>query len=570
MRRAVAWAALAGAVAAAVYLLIPKEPPPSRPRRPVPPVPSPTLEEKIEYFFALVRSGETLDVQSPMPGMSPLQVSVWREIGEPALLELGQPALDYLTSPERYPEYVSTPDLLVAVLQMLPGAPAFPGLFPFLDHWLDEANCPPRSVGSDWPDEFRNLVFTVLSHHPVPEAVPICVAELTRPRRGHDLRAAAAELLLRLNDADALNEVYATLPPTPDAPEPDLRGSILNRLFQMAAPTAGDRSRGQVAALEPLLQEALESPRIGEQLNAMGVLYRLGRPGMEEAIERFFGEYKDTNEPAAWSALLFLVADGPNEFVRLACLRRVEHPDNLVGFGGAVRILLTHWPDEIAPRVVEWISRREYIDPYLALPLLLRHDRAAVVAWLKDEVKRAGLADLQRALGFISREGITELAPDLLDLVRRMDVSQRPVVYKALVQLRAPAIEALLLAELDASIPAQFKAAAAVELLNLGGEAGLARMKELIAEGDGPALDALLRAARVGGGSAVPPVLVPAVLEALQTIPGEEGRRAALLILRFRGRLDDVREGLIDAYRREPSRRVAKEILETIEELAHR
>jgi hypothetical protein len=53
-------------------------------------------------------------------------------------------------------------------------------------------------------------------------------------------------------------------------------------------------------------------------------------------------------------------------------------------------------------------------------------------------------------------------------------------------------------------------------------------------------------------------------------MPGEDGRRAALLVLRLRGRLGAVRDGLLDAYRYEPSRRVAKEIAATIEELAHR
>jgi len=569
MRRAAAWIALLGAAAGLAFLFVPKEPPPSVPQRPAPAVPKPTPEEKAAYFYALVRGGASVDLEAPLAGATPLDIPVWREIGESALLGLGQPALDFLTSPARYPEYVAAPDMLVAALDVLKQGPSFPGLFPFLAHWLEEGNCPPRATGSDWPDEIRNLVFLALKEHPVPEAVPFCVAEFDRPRRGHDLRGAATDILLRLGEADVLNRVYGTLPPTPEVPEPDLRTSVLERLLQMAAPGSGDRNRRQVERLEPLLTKALESPRVLERLGAMGVLRRLGRPGMQEGLERFFDENERTDERAAWSALLLLAADGPTPFVHEACLRRVERPDEGAGFGSAARLLATYWPDEIAPRYFEWI-RSGALDPYLALAQLLRTHREDVVRWLREQLLSPDSADINRTLGFISREGVTELAPELLAKVRELDPAHRPPIYRALVQLRAPATEALLLAELGASIPLEFKAAAAVELLNLGGEKGRARLGELIAAGDGPALDALLRRARALGEQGVPPELAPAVLKALRTVPGEDGRKAALLILRFRGRFDDVRDGLIEAYRHEPSRRVAQEIRETIEELAHR
>ncbi len=572
MRRASVRIALALVLSLGAYLLLrdgPRTPSSSLAQRPAPAVPKPTVAQKIAFFYDVVRAGKTIDLKAPLQGAMPLEISVWREIGGAALLGFGEPALDFLMSPARYPEYVAAPNLLVTALDLLAEAGgASPLLFPFLAHWLDEANCPPAVPGSDWPDEIRVHVFAVLKAHPMAEAVPACVAELDRPQRGHDLRGVAIDILLRLGEADLLNRIYRTLPPTAEVPEPDLRAGVLGRLFQMAAPAAGDKSRGQVAALEPLLREALLGRRTVERVDAMGVLHRLGRPGMQEQLERFFDENRG-NEVAAWTALVLLSADGPIPFVRDACLARVRKPDTGIGFTGAVRLLAQWWPEEIPPRFAEW-TRMGVLDPYMVLRAMLRVDREAVVRWLRDELSILDLARLLRAVGFIAGERVTELAPDLLELVRRLDPPNRPPVYSALVALRAPGAEALLLAELSAPIPDHLRAAAAVELLDLGGEEGRARLEGLVAEGDGAALDALLRRAKRLGERGVPPALAPAVLEALRKLPGEDGRRAALLVLRFRGRFDDVREGLVEAYRYEPSRRVAKEIGEAIDELAHR
>jgi len=53
-------------------------------------------------------------------------------------------------------------------------------------------------------------------------------------------------------------------------------------------------------------------------------------------------------------------------------------------------------------------------------------------------------------------------------------------------------------------------------------------------------------------------------------VEGEEGRLTALYVLRCRGTLNGVRDSLIEAYRREPSRRVANELRAVLVELAHR
>jgi hypothetical protein len=68
----------------------------------------------------------------------------------------------------------------------------------------------------------------------------------------------------------------------------------------------------------------------------------------------------------------------------------------------------------------------------------------------------------------------------------------------------------------------------------------------------------------------VPDRLVAPLLRAAQEAAGEGARSAAVVVLRCRGTLDGVREGLVDAYRREPSSRVAREIAEALEDLAHR
>ena len=436
MRRAAIWIALLAAAGAAALLLVPKEPPPSAPLRPAPAVGAPDVEQKVAYFYGVLRDAGTVDVTAPIAGAAPTGIPVWREIGWPALLALGQPALDYLTSPARYPEYVAAPNLLVTVLQLLAEAPPFPGRFPFLAHWLDETNCPPAAAGSDWPDEIRVYVFAALKTHPDPSAVPICVQELLGPRGKHDLRGAAIDILLRVGQAEALNGAFRTLPPTPDTPSPDLRTTLLDRLFHMAAPGATEESRAQVKALEPLVREALGSPRAVERFHAMGVLWRLGRPGMEQELERFFEENRE-DETLAWSALLLLAADGPHPFVHEACLARVERPDKGVGFTTAVQILGRLWIAEIEERLLDWMSRGD-VDPYMELPALLRHDRERVVAWLRVEVRTDDQARLLRALRFIAGERITELAGDLLARVRELDPPQRPPLYGTLVALRAP------------------------------------------------------------------------------------------------------------------------------------
>jgi len=579
MSRPARWTALLLALAVLVLVLWRSgllggggAPPVAPVLRPAPAIPNPEEVECIRYFHRLAASGERVDLPSPVPGAPQLEISVWREIGEAALAGLGPPAIDFLLDPARYEEYVAAPNLLLNTLHLLAGVPAARDakrLPEFLARWLDPANCPPAVPGSDWPEEIRKEVFMTMRAHPAPWVIPFCEGELERTRRVYDLRGPAIDMMLRLGDVEPLKGVFATLPPTPETPDPDLRMELIQRLYSMAAPTADPGTRALVEALAPVVREAMEAPRPVERFNAMAVGLRLGWPGMAEALETFFEENRE-DEPAAWSALLFLAADKPDAFVREAALARVNARDEKVGFTTAVRLLMRWWPEDIVPRLLEWMRDGGPPDPYAAAPALLRYDRAAMVDWLREEVRGDDVNRLMRALVFVAGEAVTELGPAILERARELDAPLRPPLYKTLASLGTKGTEALLMAELHPTTPEVLRGAAATELLNLGSERGAARLAELVEEGDGPVLDTVFRRARVGGAAAVPEVIVAALLRALRTVPGEDRRRLILLTLRFRGRFNDVREGLVEAYRREPSRRVAKDIERAIQELAHR
>ena len=72
------------------------------------------------------------------------------------------------------------------------------------------------------------------------------------------------------------------------------------------------------------------------------------------------------------------------------------------------------------------------------------------------------------------------------------------------------------------------------------------------------------------GRGAIPLDLVRAVIELVADAPSERLKLNALLVLRVLGKLETVREGLIQAYRTEVSDLVADRIRETLVELAHR
>jgi len=498
-------------------------------------------------------------------------IPVWRELDEAALVGLGRPALDYMLAEERSEEYRRTPDVLANVLRILPRmreAADHPRLYPFLLYWLDPAHAPLSTPQSDWVSELRKGIFVVFRAFPREEAVPACFEELRRKERVVDLRVPAISVLLATGHGPGLIPVYPSLPPNEEEPNAPLRLEVLTTLSAMAAPGAPADARAQVALMRPLLRRALESDLEVERFNAMGVLLRLGDRGMEKPLIELFETRKD-DPKVAWSALLLLTQDGPNAYARQACRAELDADGDGIGPGIAAGILLRWWPAESAAAVWKAIDAGR-VPAMQVLPRLLEVDRARVVAWLRAELRSGEAACVDAALRFVRGEHITELGPELLELVRRVPPEARPPFYRTLVALQTPGTEALLLAEQGSDAAPLLRDAAATELINLGGEEGLDRVAEALAAGDTAVLGALVRRARVGGPLGVPDRLVPAVLTALRTLPGEQDRRTALLVLRYRGRLEGVEEGLKEAYRREPSERLASEIRQALAELATR
>ncbi|MHC4550376.1 MAG: hypothetical protein ACYTEZ_16530 [Planctomycetota bacterium] len=538
-------------------------------QRPAPALPQPTREEQVVFFYRAFTSGARTTLADQ-------QVLLWRDFGERPLMELGRPALDYLLAEERYPAYRTSPNVLLGVLRFLPGvagARDHERLDPFLTWWLDPAHCPPRTPGADWPLEIRRLVFDAFGAFPTPAAVPACLDELRRTRRDRDLRKVAMAVLIAVGEGAVLNELYETLPPNDEEEAPDLRTHLLQQLHAWAAPGREEAARARVLELEPVLQKGLRSERVAERLQAMGTLLRLGHADMAgrliETFEQFAGE---GHVHAAWSALLMLAQDQPHPYVRRVCFAQLAQPTHPVAFETAARLVSRWWPDAEPARSQLWaeIERRERLHPMQLLPDLVRVHRARVVDYLLREIRGADQERLEQAAAFAAGRRLREVGPALLERVREVERERRPVLYHALVTLRTPGVEALLLAEMADRGETLLRSAAATELLNLGGEAALLRLGEELEARDPVVLRALLTRSRAYPRTGVPDALVGPVFAALRRASGEDDRRVALFILRYRGTLDGVREGLIEAYRREPSRRVAREIGQVLLELAHR
>jgi len=538
-------------------------------RRPAVRLPDPLPEEKARFFYMLMRSGKQVELMGA-------SVPVWRTVGEPAFVMLGKTALDFLLSPERDEEYRRTPNMLLNVLRLLPLMPAaadHPRLYPFLNHWLDPDNLPPKTPRADIATDVRPLAFAVMRTFPDPAAVPAALEELTREERVHDLRNAAIWLLLRAGEGARLLELYDSLPPNEDEPEGTHRAGLMLQLYRLIGPGASADAVAQMRALEPILLRAARSVDTAERQNAIGALYRLGD---ERMAERLIAEYQRAapagDDRGAWNALDLLAKDKPHPFVRAEAWRRLREPEGSPLSYQLAITLLGRWhldEPEAAERLwseVEGGSGR--VSPYALLPRLMRRDRARAVRWLSGQLDESDWAGTEAAVRFIKRRRVTELGATLMELARNVEPEQRPLLYDALVELGTPGVEALLIAELSGAADRVVHGAAITELLNLGGPRGIERLAEALEDGDRALLRALLGRAQVS--ASVPEPLVPGILNALRTWPSEEERRVALFVLRYCGTLEGIRDELMDAYRREPSRRVAMEIREVMEELAHR
>ena len=537
------------------------------PQRPALVLPDPTPQEKVEFFYRVFKSG----ARTTLGGV---QISTWRDFGEGPLTELGRPALDYLFSADRFHEYKNAPNVLANVLRFLPQMPAaggHPQLYPFLLHWLDPRNCPPRTPNSDWPSDLRKDVFSVFGAFPKAAAVPFCMDELRRERRVHDLRSTALATLIRTGNGKKILDLYDSLPPNAKEETPNLRTEMVLSLYRLAAPKASERSHAAVDELEPILRKALASPRAVERFNAMGTLYRRGEEEMADRLIDVYEQTKDSEPNTAWSALMLLAADRPHPFVREVSIEELAHPARDTGFQAAARLVARWWPESEPGRTRLWdaVERRD-IHPLGVLPALAATDRERVIVYLRRELSNESTQRVEEAVRLIVGRRLTELGPDLMALVREVPRRQRPYFYRALAILRTAGVEALLLAELADRADRIIRGAAATELLNMGGERGVTRVREELEDGDPEILQVLLTRVRNRGRTGIPDALLPAVIGILRTAPGEDARRTALFVLRYRATLEGVRSGLLEADRREPSRRLAGDIRTVLLELAHR
>ena len=155
--------------------------------RAAPILPDPTSEEKVAYFFELIRSAQYEEIGKQ-------RLPVWRDIGFPALAEQGERAADYILDPARWKQYGRSPALLTNVIQLVaqmgPTALASERLAPFVAHWLDPRNLPPRAAGN-WSAELRRLLFPICAAYPDELYIPMCLDELERTDRPNDLRTQA-------------------------------------------------------------------------------------------------------------------------------------------------------------------------------------------------------------------------------------------------------------------------------------------------------------------------------------------------------------------------------------------
>ncbi len=550
------------------------------PLRAAPRVPTPTDSERVEYFFSMIVRGEQLRLYG-------VTIPAWTIVGLPALRDFGTDAVDYLIAKERVPLYRRSPNVLSTVLRLLPTIPEardHARYHEFLHSWLAPNAIENRAEADTWATEFRLLVFDAYRKTPHESVVELCREELTRKRRTNDLRRLAIDLLFSVGRGDIVLKMAPDLPDgsvsrVGDEPPPDLRIHLLTRLSGMAHETQPSDTRRQAHLFEPFLRTALSSARSQDRLAAELALKRLGPAEQTERMRALLiSEYerhrnKEGNLATLTftTALQYLIEDGPDPYAKEQCLKLAEEPGPTLGYLTALRLLARHWLDEQEIRTLLWdaIAEHEFVQFELVAARLTDADRGRTARYLANEIRSGNAGRLQMALKIIRRLRLTEVAPDLLKLVREQSALTRPPLYAALVDLGARSVTPLLVAELAPNRPAAMHDTAATELLALGERLDV--VAEAIRSGNLPALGALRRRVLALGPHGIPDEVLPAVLDAVRTLSSEDARRELLFALRLRGRLDTkVRDGLQEAYRYEPSRLVARDIKATLVELAHR
>jgi len=537
-------------------------------------IPAPTPDEKNTFLFDLFASGDSISVEGQT-------YPIWRLVGENGLLRAGDSALDYLMDPARFATYRASPNILINVFRVLLAAPEAmrrPGYENFLKHWLDPANAPRALPGSNPAEQFRQRVFALFTRGVQPWVVPYCVEELdVTEAREPDLRKIAVAALLHLGRTEAIVDRFDSLPPNDDEPEVQLRPFALYELRKLAMPGVPEARREGVRKFEALLRRALKSESAYSRMNAASTLLKLGDPSMVDYLLALADETEAAGDgEACWSALIQLSEDSKDLRLRARAEKRIaDDPDNLdYSYAAALQILAFRWIDDAQVRETIWayVHARHFDDLRAIRWLSLYPDeRTRIVETLRRELRGDDPTVQQAALRFATTPSypLPELMPDVLELARERSRGEgRSRLLSALVSMDFRPVIPLLMADLEEEDP-QLRATAAADLLEFGIAEEVAAVKRRMDQADMAMLGPLLHRARAKGADGIPDSLLPPLLRMLEQAPGEPTRLRILLILRCRGTLDGVADGLMEAYRREPSERVATAIREAITELAH-
>jgi HEAT repeat protein len=543
-------------------------------RRPAFELPVPTGPEKARYFYDLLGSGRTWRIGET-------SAPLWRVLGKSGLLEGGKDSLDFVLSEDRYEDYYRSGNRLLMLLKWLQefsGVQDHPRTEPFLRYWLDPKNSPPDTPGSRPAEEYRKRIFRIFRHYPVAWAVPYCVDEILRKERYHDLRVEAIGVLLYLGETGPVEANWEIIPPTEKEAQPLLKEFTLGQVRTYAGPEQPPKRREGARRLEPLARRTLEDGALYAKVSAASTLLRLGDESMVDRMLELIEQARTLEDrDIYWSALLLLAEDSDDARIRAICEERTKGEIDTADFTyrTALKVLAYNWIDEPEVRAKLWA----YVDAtkmsdLAPLQWLIRvaSERERIVEYLRGAIRGEDFDKRLQAVRFATHAAnpVPEVMKDLYDVAKTTAPDRGRTRYlNALVNMRFEPVVPLLLADLADELEV-LRQAAAANLLEFDDENGIASVADRLEGGDLAMLAPIVTRAQARGRAGVRDALVPALLRTLATAPGEEGRMRVLYALRCRGSLEGVRKPLMDAYCREPSRRVAAAIRETLVELAHR
>jgi len=537
-------------------------------------LPQPSDEEKNAYFFDLMRSGRSIK-------LGDATIPEWRIFGQAGLALRGESALGYVMDPARFPIYAAAPNTMINTLQLLEQVPEsrlHPLYEPFAKYWLDPANIPPTAPGAQPGEEYRKKFFTLFTHEPRPWVVPYCVDELERADHPHDMRKPAVAILLWLGEVGEVLARYESLPPDEREPNVYLKQFVLTQTRGYAGREQPSNRREGARRLEPILRDALEiDPLIGRVVAASALL----RIGDESMVDRLLELHRlgveRENLDAAWTAIIYAADDSDDPRLRQVCEELVkQEPDKRnLAYVSALQVLATRWLDAPEVRDLLWdYVKSVHFEDLRPILWLSRHEgeRPRIIEALRTAI-RSGDNEMERqAIRFAIHPNypVPEVMPDVLELARHRDANEgRARFIAALVKMRFRPVLPLILADLTSDVP-RTRATAAAHLLDFDDEEGVDAVAQRLRDGDEAMLGPIQGRAAAAGELGVNARLLPALFRTLERSPSELTRMRVLYIMRCRATLEGVQESLMDAYRREPSRRAATAIRGMLIELAHR